>query len=148
MGFLKWLKSKFNYWVLDYFKGKRSPLSLILIWYVCLNILAFALGAWIIISYADPFVGLTPTAFHPSAISTFFICLVVGVLGLIITFIYPILFTYALWQCAKNVKRKSWALLSRCLILLFWVVHGFLGMFYYTGSLLMLDQVFKMMQSG
>jgi hypothetical protein len=148
MGFIKWLQNKFNYWVLDYFKGNGNPLSLILIWYVCLNIVAFAVGAWVMISYTDPFVGLTPTAFKPSAMPTFFVCLIVGVLGLIITFIYPVLFTYALWQCANNVKRKSLAILSRCLILVFWLGHRFLGMFYYTGSMFMLDKVFKIMQSG
>jgi len=119
--------------IIFYCQGRGSPWRLILIWYFLLNIVSLVLGfsffflseflgdiQWIIVQLISAIIMIT-----------------VGILGVIITFIYPLIFIYALWKCAFNVKWEPLGFFIGFLSLPFLFAHFCLGYVYLFASYIM-----------
>ncbi len=120
-----------------YCQGKGSPWRLILIWYFLLNIISILLGFFaVILSFS-----LTKTGVLANEILAMVICLVFVFLGLMVTFIYPFIFVYALWNCAFNVKSKPLGYIIRFLVFPFLFAHFVLSIEYFFGSKLMIYEM-------
>ena len=125
--------NKFIKTIRYYCCGKGSPWRLILVWYFLLNIISFSVGYCVLGSSSL----LMKTGWLVNEILAILILLVVGILGQIITFIYPCIFIYALWKCAFNVKWEPLGFMIGFLTVPFLMVHFFLGWMYFMGSAMM-----------
>ncbi len=65
---------------------------------------------------------------------TSILVIIVGVMGLIFAFIYPVIFCVALWRCAKNTDNKIYSILGRSFVPLYVVIHVFIGGFTFFGG--------------
>lgn len=124
---------KFTKTIFYYCQGKGKPWRLILIWYFLLNIISLILGFCALASST----ALTKTGWLVNDILAVVICLVFGFLGQIVTFIYPLIFVYALWKCAFNVKWEPLGFIIGFFTLPFLIAHSILGTLYFIGSIMM-----------
>ena len=121
-----------------YVRGHGKPLRLILLWDFLFNIVAFVLG--FLILFCSLFL-IEISDFWLIQLLGAIIAFFGGVIGLMTTFIYPIVFIYALWKCAFNVKWEALGFLYGFFMFPFLAAHFFLGTYYLFGSLLMLYSV-------
>jgi hypothetical protein len=63
------------------------------------------------------------------------LALLVGILGIIFAFIYPIIFCVSLWRCAKNSDKKIYLISARIFIIPFLFIHLFVGLMAAWGGL-------------
>ncbi len=66
---------------------------------------------------------------------------IIGLLGLILAYIYPFLFTVALWNCAGRLQKPFSRYIVRFSILGFWPVHGLICFFVLSGSGILLSYI-------
>lgn len=116
-----------------YAKGKGKPLHLILKWFLLFNIVAILIEFLLFISTA--FLIESGWAIFPilGGVSG----LLGAVLGVIIVFIYPIFFIYALWKCAFNVKNEALGFAYGFFSIPFLIAQLFLSKYYVLVSLWM-----------
>lgn len=125
-----------------YCRGKGSPWRLIWLWWFLLNILSFLIGAillWLTLY-------LSETQWIITQLFSVIIMVMVGFLGGIITFIYPLIFIYALCKCAFNVRWEPLGFLFIFFIFPFLVVHYFLGTGYFMSAGMMFYGAFDILK--
>ncbi len=136
------LLKKFLTTIQYYCHGQGKPWRLILLWYFMLNIFSITAGFLITLGTAY-LMDTTELIVHCLGV---FVYLCVGILGCIILFIYPFIFTYALYRCAFNVKFKFIGYFNRFLILPFWIAHLYFGILYMAGSTILLGVSWGMLK--
>ncbi len=131
------LLKKFIDTIRYYCQGKGNPWRLILVWYFLLNALSLIIG------FAGFFLTLVlGKSQHISGeLIAFLLNFVFGILGLIITFIYPLIFIYAIWRCAFNTERQTLGYLIRFLIIPFIYAHFILGRIYLFNSVVIIYEI-------
>lgn len=62
------------------------------------------------------------------------IAIFIGILGLIFTFIYPIVFSVSLWKCSPNTTKQVFNHTAKIFIPAFFIIHFFIGRLVFLGS--------------
>lgn len=104
------------------YQGKESFWVVLFIWGFLLYSLAL-------------FIGLKATFFMTSIEGPYHIpmAVILSIAALIMTFIYPVIFSMAVWRCASNFKEKYLTYLGRLTLLGFIVLHYYAGRVFFVG---------------
>lgn len=121
-----------------YWSGNGNPFILLAVWWALLNIAAFGSGS-VVLAFFSSVDSDIRSADIPFYLPVFF-CSISGIfslLGLIIAFVYPVIFAVSSWRCAANTAYKWLTPLLRILfVLLLWnQLH--LSLIYFVGSMSM-----------
>ena len=100
-------------------KGEEKLWKVFWLWGVLLYVVSIGIGLLSI--GVKPFV----IWFHP----------IIGILGIILIFIYPIIFCFSIWRNSKNTESKSFKYASLIYIFLFLQAHIMLSFFTLLGSM-------------
>jgi hypothetical protein len=135
--------NKFIETIKFYCRGEGHPLRLISIWFFLLNIASLVIGFCISAGVLGAFEAYKNDLTHvyirlPLEVVVVFITTIGIILGLTITFIYPFIFSYALWKCAFNVKSKILMFFNAFLIIPFIIVHCYISYIYVFGVAVMI----------
>lgn len=109
-----------------YMSGKGNPIILMLGWWLLLNVVSFSVG----LAWSFPLN-------HPGQLVIFvkIISFIMGILGLIIAFIYPFILVVSLWKCAFNVPQRWMGYMNRLLMIPILMIQIYLALLYALGAL-------------
>ena len=130
---------KFMENIIYYCNGKGNPWRLIIVWFFLLNVCSLLIGFFFL--WLSTL--LIETVWIIPKLIGILLSYFTGILGMIITFVYPLIFIYALWRSAPNVKWEPEKYIARLMIIPFIVIHYFLGYAYFFVSLIMFYASYK-----